>query len=269
VNYIQTNCGLSFIGGGANNVVEAGASAATIPGGTANSVAGNNAFAAGSVPRPTTTARLFGPIMPTRDFPSSAKISKPYRARGGVGSTRTIRRLLWNVSGSAAFSGKSGHRHPGSHRLGDAQCGRQNALRRHRTDWCGSREQFDVAGRHARAMWCAPTGRTRRSCVSLRVLRPRGHWRRDGAGDIRPGQVMHQPGTLADGEHPVTMLGRAWSGVTRLRRHRAGRRLTSSDTPGHAMKSQMTAAPTVLCLAPLSPGSRRARGLVLVSVQRR
>lgn len=60
-----------------------------------------------------------------------------------------------------------------------------------------------------------------------------------GAGGVNPGMMLRQPGTLADGEHPVAMTGRVWcwcdadaSGPIR-----PGDLLTTSDTPGHAMRA--------------------------------
>lgn len=58
-----------------------------------------------------------------------------------------------------------------------------------------------------------------------------------GAGDIHVGMTMGQSGSMADGDTPVTSTGRVWvwadatyGAISR------GDRLTSSETPGHAMK---------------------------------
>lgn len=58
-----------------------------------------------------------------------------------------------------------------------------------------------------------------------------------GAGGVRPGMIMGQSGSVADGEHPVALSGRVYvwcdasSGAIR-----PGDLLTTSDTPGHAMR---------------------------------
>lgn len=60
-----------------------------------------------------------------------------------------------------------------------------------------------------------------------------------GANGISPGITLRQKGTVADGELPVASIGRVWcwcdadtNGAIR-----AGDLLTTSDTPGHAMKA--------------------------------
>ena len=58
-----------------------------------------------------------------------------------------------------------------------------------------------------------------------------------GAGGISPGMIMGQSGSMADGEYPIAMTGRVYcqadvSGGSIL----PGDLLTTSDTPGHAMK---------------------------------
>ena len=58
-----------------------------------------------------------------------------------------------------------------------------------------------------------------------------------GAGDVKPGMVMGQAGTMADGAYPVALTGRVYcmaetSGGT----IEPGDLLTTSDVPGYAMK---------------------------------
>ena len=59
-----------------------------------------------------------------------------------------------------------------------------------------------------------------------------------GADGVRAGILMSQPGTIADGEHAVAMTGRVWvfanseNGAIK-----PGDLLTTSSTPGHAMKA--------------------------------
>lgn len=56
-----------------------------------------------------------------------------------------------------------------------------------------------------------------------------------GAGDIKPGLVMSQEGSVADGRHPVALSGRVYAWVDATRGAiKPGDLLTTSPTPGHA-----------------------------------
>ena len=58
-----------------------------------------------------------------------------------------------------------------------------------------------------------------------------------GAGGIQPGMVMGQDGTIANGKHPVALTGRVYCRVDATYGVvRPGDLLTTSNTPGHAMK---------------------------------
>jgi len=58
-----------------------------------------------------------------------------------------------------------------------------------------------------------------------------------GAGGVSTGMVMAHEGTLADGAHPVALSGRVYCKAdASLGAIRPGDLLTTSDTPGHAMK---------------------------------
>ncbi len=58
-----------------------------------------------------------------------------------------------------------------------------------------------------------------------------------GAGGINPGMIMGQEGTIASGEHPVALSGRVYCKVdAKYGAIQAGDLLTTSKTPGHAMK---------------------------------
>lgn len=89
-----------------------------------------------------------------------------------------------------------------------------------------------------------------------------------GANGIAPGLILSQTGTVADGEHPVASSGRVWCYVDADAGGSvvAGDLLTTSTTPGHAMKAseQDRAGGAVLgkAMSPLSEG----KGLVLVLV---
>ncbi len=91
-----------------------------------------------------------------------------------------------------------------------------------------------------------------------------------GAGDVKPGLVMGQQGTVADGQHPVALAGRVWvkcdaSGGP----IEPGDLLTTSDIPGHAMKAAdpMRTPGAVLGKAMTLLGQDRGLVLVLVSLQ--
>ncbi|MFO0839872.1 MAG: hypothetical protein U1D55_15275 [Phycisphaerae bacterium] len=89
-----------------------------------------------------------------------------------------------------------------------------------------------------------------------------------GAGGVKTGMTMSQSGTIADGKHPVALTGRVWvqcdAGGAAIE---PGDLLTSSDTPGHAMKaidaSRASGAMLGKAMTPLAKGER---GLVLVLV---
>lgn len=89
-----------------------------------------------------------------------------------------------------------------------------------------------------------------------------------GAGGVKPGMTMGQEGSIADGRHPVALTGRVYtqcdaaSGAIR-----PGDLLTTSGTPGHAMKAgdrdHSHGAIIGKAMTPLAAGER---GLVLVLV---
>jgi len=92
-----------------------------------------------------------------------------------------------------------------------------------------------------------------------------------GAGGVKPGLMMGQKGTVADGEHPVALTGRVycWVDADAAGAVRAGDLLTTSDTPGHAMRvtDHSRAAGAILGKAMSSLESGRGLVLVLVSLQ--
>jgi hypothetical protein len=74
------------------------------------------------------------------------------------------------------------------------------------------------------------------------VLSSRAYDRRvagiiSGAGGIRPGMLMSQSGSVADGQHPVALTGRVycWADASNGPIN-PGDLLTTSGTPGHAMR---------------------------------
>jgi len=88
-----------------------------------------------------------------------------------------------------------------------------------------------------------------------------------GAGNIKPGMVMGQDGSIASGEHPVALTGRVYAKVdAQYGAIQPGDLLTTSDTPGHAMRvtdiSQAQGAIIGKAMTSLEEG----KGLVLVLV---
>jgi hypothetical protein len=88
-----------------------------------------------------------------------------------------------------------------------------------------------------------------------------------GAGGVKPGVMMGQRGTVADGKHPVALTGRVYCLVDAD--HGAiepGDLITTSDTPGHGMKvgdhARAQGAIVGKAMTPLAAG----RGLVLLLV---
>ena len=88
-----------------------------------------------------------------------------------------------------------------------------------------------------------------------------------GAGDVKPGMMMGQAGTLADGKHPVALTGRVYCWVDAARGAvRPGDLLTTSATPGHAMKAGNSAKAPGAIIGKAMTGLKAGKGLVLVLV---
>ena len=88
-----------------------------------------------------------------------------------------------------------------------------------------------------------------------------------GAGGVKPGMLMGQRGSEADGEHPVALTGRVYVKVDAS--HGAiepGDLLTSSPTPGHAMKVTDHARATGAILGKAMTGLESGTGMVLLLV---
>ncbi len=88
-----------------------------------------------------------------------------------------------------------------------------------------------------------------------------------GAGGVKTGMLMGQKGSLADGELPVALTGRvyAWADATK-QAIMPGDLLTTSKTPGHAMKVQDYQAAQGAIIGKAMNGLRHGKGLVLVLV---
>ncbi|HEY3242186.1 MAG TPA: hypothetical protein VGM03_02450, partial [Phycisphaerae bacterium] len=89
-----------------------------------------------------------------------------------------------------------------------------------------------------------------------------------GAGGVKAGLTLQQFESAADGKHPVALTGRVWcwcdadaGGAIR-----AGDLLTTSDTPGHAMRVQDRARAGGAMLGKAMSSLESGKGLVLVLV---
>lgn len=92
-----------------------------------------------------------------------------------------------------------------------------------------------------------------------------------GAGGVGTGMVMAHEGTLADGKHPVALTGRVYCYVDATTAAvRPGDLLTTSDTPGYAMKAtdHARAQGAIIGKAMTAlPQGERGMILVLVNLQ--
>jgi hypothetical protein len=88
-----------------------------------------------------------------------------------------------------------------------------------------------------------------------------------GAGGVKPGMLMGQEGTEADGEHPVALSGRVycWADASKSAIE-PGDLLTTSDTSGHAMKVTDYDKSQGATLGKAMTSLKEGKGLVLVLV---
>lgn len=88
-----------------------------------------------------------------------------------------------------------------------------------------------------------------------------------GAGEVQPGLIMSQEGTVADGKYPVALTGRVYCLADASNGPiEPGDLLTTSDTPGHAMKAVDHARAQGAVLGKAMTSLKEGRGLVLVLV---
>ena len=88
-----------------------------------------------------------------------------------------------------------------------------------------------------------------------------------GAGGVKPGMLMGQKGTVADGQHPVALTGRVYAMVdASYGTIQPGDLLTTSDTPGHARKVTEPTRAQGAILGKAMTGLKDGKGLVLVLV---
>jgi hypothetical protein len=88
-----------------------------------------------------------------------------------------------------------------------------------------------------------------------------------GASGVKPGMIMSQEGTLADGKYPVALSGRVYCRVDASRGPiKPGDLLTTSSTPGHAMKAADAARARGAIIGKAMTGLKEGKGLVLALV---
>jgi hypothetical protein len=88
-----------------------------------------------------------------------------------------------------------------------------------------------------------------------------------GAGGIRPGMVMGQEGTIASGANPVALSGRVYClADAEFGAIQAGDLLTTSETPGHAMRVSDYPRAQGAVIGKAMSSLEVGRGLVLVLV---
>jgi hypothetical protein len=89
-----------------------------------------------------------------------------------------------------------------------------------------------------------------------------------GANGINPGITLRQKGTVADGEFPVASIGRVWCwcDADASGEIKAGDLLTTSDTPGHAMKAADKERRDGAVIGKAMSSLKSGKGLVLVLV---
>jgi hypothetical protein len=89
-----------------------------------------------------------------------------------------------------------------------------------------------------------------------------------GAGGVKPGMTLTQTGTVADGKHPVALTGRVWCWCDADANGPivAGDLLTTSATPGHAMRVTEHGKATGATLGKAMSSLKSGKGLVLVLV---
>jgi hypothetical protein len=134
-------------------------------------------------------------------------------------------------------------------------------------------EQFDVDGEHVARpgmVVSIDSERPGKLLISNEAYDNKVAGIISGAGGIKPGMMMGQKGSEADGGHPVALTGRVycWADASNGSIE-PGDLLTTSDTPGHAMKvyDHSSALGAIIGKAMTPLKSDRGLVLVLVSLQ--
>lgn len=89
-----------------------------------------------------------------------------------------------------------------------------------------------------------------------------------GANGVNPGMVLTQTGSVADGKHPVALTGRvwAWCDADAGGPIAAGDMLTTSNTPGHAMRVGESDKANGAVIGKAMSSLKSGKGMVLVLV---
>lgn len=88
-----------------------------------------------------------------------------------------------------------------------------------------------------------------------------------GAGGVKPGMLMGQAGTKADGKHPIALTGRVYCWVDASHGSVVpGDMITTSPTPGHGMKAADRDRAFGSIIGKAMTGLDNGKGLVLVLV---
>ncbi len=91
-----------------------------------------------------------------------------------------------------------------------------------------------------------------------------------GAGGVQPGMIMKQEGhPVSEGEHPIAMAGKVyvWCDADAGGPIQPGDRLTTSATPGHAMKVTNNDKGIGAVVGKAMTELKQGKGLVLLLVQ--
>ena len=88
-----------------------------------------------------------------------------------------------------------------------------------------------------------------------------------GAGGIKPGMLMGQAGSVSDGQYAVALTGRVYCLADAMYgKIKPGDLLTTSDTPGHAMKATDYAKAQGAIIGKAMSSLQDGKGIVLVLV---
>ena len=88
-----------------------------------------------------------------------------------------------------------------------------------------------------------------------------------GAGGVKPGMMMGQEGSAANGQHPVALSGRVYCWCDASKGAiRPGDLLTTSGVPGHAMRVKDYRLAQGAVIGKAMTGLAKGKGLVLTLV---
>ncbi len=133
-------------------------------------------------------------------------------------------------------------------------------------------EQFDILGFHDKQpapgmVVCIDPQNTGELVVSSRAYDPTVAGIISGAGGLKPGMLMGQRGTAGDGQFAVALTGRVycWADAS-YGTIKPGDLLTTSYTPGHAMKVTVFSNSQGAIIGKAMSSLQEGKGLVLVLV---